>query len=215
MVQILNFRDPTFRKAPQSTISKLVQTGSDQMEVTGPDGGGYDQIFSSPTRVHQIFSDDSVDPKNISCSRPATWQPLSFTSHTMSNNPNDHSDACHRCPTMAAIISHAVAHATEQELRSNKNYTQLKKDLERQVILTAEYRYVQISTIISNFYSTYSQSRSYFSIIELLGADIFKLVADQARGRLGDEEQEPTACIMYNICYEPTFCLFNAGAESK
>lgn len=41
---------------------------------------------------------------------------------------------------MAAIVSYAVAHATEQELRSNKRYVELKKDFERQTILTAEYR---------------------------------------------------------------------------
>ena len=50
---------------------------------------------------------------------------------------------------MAAIISYAVAHATEQELRSNSNYVELKKDLERQAILTAEYRCVQTSIVTS------------------------------------------------------------------
>ena len=48
---------------------------------------------------------------------------------------------------MAGIIAHIIAHVTEQELRSNKNYVELKKDLERQAILTAEYRCVQMSTV--------------------------------------------------------------------
>ena len=60
----------------------------------------------------------------------------------MSSNTNNHSNVDNNCPAMAAIISHAVAHATEQELRSNKTYVELKKDFERQAILTAEYRCV-------------------------------------------------------------------------
>jgi len=48
---------------------------------------------------------------------------------------------------MAEIISHIIAHVTEQELHSNKNYVALKKDLQRQAILTAEYQCVSTSTI--------------------------------------------------------------------
>ena len=84
---------------------------------------------------------------------------------------------------MAAIISQVIAHATEQELRSNKNYVQLKKDLECQAILMAEYRCVRCRLSSQSLHSTRSQSRSFFSIIELLGANIFKLVADRHRQR--------------------------------
>ena len=67
----------------------------------------------------------------------------------MSNISIDHTDDCHHCPAMAEIISHAVTHATDKDLCYNKSYVGLKKELECQVILTAEYRYVQSSTVIS------------------------------------------------------------------
>jgi len=65
----------------------------------------------------------------------------------MSDKPNNHSEVCHDCPAMAAIVSHIIAHATEQELHSNKNYVALKKDLQRQAILTAEYRCISTSIV--------------------------------------------------------------------
>ena len=56
----------------------------------------------------------------------------------MSTNPSD--DVPHHCPTLEAIIVQAVSHATEQELRANEVYVELKKQLKLQTLLCAEYR---------------------------------------------------------------------------
>ena len=79
------------------------------------------------------------------------WNPYAEEQAFTSPMSNDTSD-CQHCPAMAAIISHAVAHATDEDLRHNGNYVELKKELERQAILTAEYRWVQLS--ISGFFGS-------------------------------------------------------------
>ena len=65
------------RNVCEPRISKLVQTGSGQMEVAGPDWGRSRKILSSSVYVHQIFPDDPVDYKNIhkSC------DPLNLAAH--------------------------------------------------------------------------------------------------------------------------------------
>ena len=50
---------------------------------------------------------------------------------------------------MTEMISDAITCATDKDLRSNKSYVELKKELMHQAILTAEYQYVQFSIGIS------------------------------------------------------------------
>jgi flagellar basal body-associated protein FliL len=53
---------------------------------------------------------------------------------------NSSNDVPRHCPALEAIIVQAVSHATEQELRANKVYVELKKQLKLQTLLCAEYR---------------------------------------------------------------------------
>lgn len=91
---------------------------------------------------------------------------------------------------IAAADEAVTAHMVERNPGSSETYIWLKTQVELYTILCTEYRCVRTPTIALLSKLILCQRNSYFTVINLIGSDIFNFVEDHHRQRDGVIEAE-------------------------